>query len=423
MKDDHETICKKKVLLIGSGNLLGANGNCVKNVANEFDRRGYKVYVIATSCNDLTKYENDNICLSQINESLFEKLLNNKENRRFVQWFFAFINLIRRILILPFYPNVSPINSVKVYKNARRLINTEKIKVVVSFYRPYEAIYASKRIKQKFSDIKVFVFHLDLLTSPKIAFNFAKPLLVKRFREAFDDELDIVDRVIVPESVDHAQIVGTHNIEKLALSGFPVCSINEPRIMPDFMYDKTMLNVVYIGSLDKMNRDPTIALKVLNKVNESREGRVQLHIWGKVDDYIVKQISNYQYINYHGSIDHKYTPWLLENADCFLNISNYITFNMLPSKIFQYFEFDKPILNFVKNIEDCSLNYFVRMSNALNIMEDNIEDSIINDINNYLESFSNEQKKEKDLYMYTPAYFVGLIERDIFDEHIESNEL
>lgn len=416
MKDNQEIINEKKVLLIGSGNLLGANGNCVKNVANEFERRGYKVYVIATSCNDLTKYENGNICLSQIKESLFEKLLDNKKSRLFVHWFFILINLFRRILIIPFYPNVSPINSVKVYKNARRLINTEKIKVVVSFYRPYEAIYVSKRIKQKYCDTKVFVFHLDLLTSPKTAFNFTKSLQVKRVREALDDELVKVDRIIVPESVDRTQIVGLHNLEKFALSGFPVCSINEPRKVPDFSYDSSMLNVVYIGSLDKINRDPSIAFKVLNKVNESRKGRVKLHIWGKVDYYIVKQISKYQYINYHGAIDHEYTYWLLKNADCFLNISNCITFKMLPSKIFQYFEFDKPILNFVKNNEDCSLEYFVRMSNAFNIREDDIRDNIVNDINNYLESFSNGQKKDNNLYMYTPAYFVDLIERDIFDE-------
>ncbi len=107
---------------------------------------------------------------------------------------------------------------------------------------------------------------------------------------------------------------------------------------------------------------------MLDRINSNSKKRIVLHIWGKItDEKTMTQINVSQFIQYHGLIENVYTAYLLKTADFCLNLSNAITYNMVPSKIFQLFALSKPIINIVANDNDVSLEYFIKNEYVINI--------------------------------------------------------
>ena len=103
---------------------------------------------------------------------------------------------------------------------------------------------------------------------------------------------------------------------------------------------------------------------------------------------------------------------LLKRADLLLNITNKNTINMLPSKIFQLFAAQKPILNFVKNRNDCSLPYFKKSMVTFNIYEDTEISEQEFGVLQFIDGIdrSNIKVNEELLYKCTPKHLINIIE-------------
>ena len=85
---------------------------------------------------------------------------------------------------------------------------------------------------------------------------------------------------------------------------------------------------------------------------------------------------------------------------------------MIPSKIFEYFSFEKKIIHFYKDDEDTCLLYLKKYPYALliderNPLADNL-DKIIKFLDNE-KPVSTRQEWRKDFYMNTPEYTAKLI--------------
>lgn len=343
-----------------------SNSICVKNLAEEFVRRGKTVYVYAWCSKSLSVTdENINgVNVHYVRESTLyfftEKYSNNKSPIAII--LFLILRVVRYVQGIFIYPNIDPFNSRYYYKLSKKLIDNNRINTIVATYTPYDGIAAGIKLKKRYGNkIRLVTYHLDLMNSP------ANTGLIKKVKlylnkKAILEEQNYADKVLLPLSVD---IVSSKKVEYV---GFPlfVQNVNEKR--NSYRFSDDVINISYVGSLSKANRDPSYAISLLEGLNRFVEKQILIHIWGSLDKDC-QRITNSKSVIYHGIVNNEETMDILKRSDFLLNISNEVTYRMIPSKIFQYFAAKKPILNFIKNREDKSIPFFIKYNHSLMIHE------------------------------------------------------
>ena len=404
----------KKILILCSiyGSEKSANGICAKNIASELKNNGNQVYVISNSGTD----ENKELDLSEatvyaVRQSWFSKISKKFESNKSMveKLIYKMTSLLRHIFLIPFYPNVSPLRSRRVYRLSKKIVEEYGIDTIIATYRPYESIYAALKLKKKYGDaLKVIDYHLDVLTDSNTSSSFARKFQYARACKVVEKERAILDKLILPESIRSR----VENISNIKFTDFPVYVPNQIEESCDFQFDSNAYNIAYVGTLNVENRNPRYVVSFLNKINEKSEQPFVLHIWGNVSKEILDYLKNSKYIKYHGLVEHQYVMNLLKRADLLLNITNKNTINMLPSKIFQLFAAQKPILNFVKNRNDCSLPYLKKSGVTFNIYEDTEISEQEFGVLQFIDGIdrSNIKVNEELLYKCTPKYLIDIIE-------------
>lgn len=344
----------KKILFLCGNYALPTDSNsvCVKNLAEEFSNYGNEIWIM--TCSE-GRY-NNTIHIVSREKNLFTKVLTFFENKRGVLWklLFKIIQGIRYFYTLPFYPNVAPLVSFRLYKQARKIIELNKIDIVVATYRPYETIYASIKLKKKYGEkLRVVTYHLDLLTSPRNTSNLILKTKTSRHRHVIDNEIKVVDKLLLPTS---APMLDKSNVSYV---DFPLFVSFKKDSRVAYNFDKKKINITYVGTIDKYNRNPHYIINLLSNLPIIFEKQILLHIWGKISDIsMVNLINNSKVVKYHGTAQPEDVPGILRHSDFLLNIGNAITFQMIPSKIFQYFASSKPIISIVRNRHDVTIPYF-----------------------------------------------------------------
>jgi hypothetical protein len=117
-----------------------------------------------------------------------------------------------------------------------------------------------------------------------------------------------------------------------------------------------------------------MAIKILKEVNKDSKVKVIFHIWGFMGDKkCMDAINGSPYVEYHGIVNNDEVRSLLSKSDFLVNISNKSTYKMIPSKIFQYFAIGKPVIDFINNQEDVSVQFFEKYPGTLLIKEYNTD--------------------------------------------------
>ena len=345
-----------------------SNSICVKNIAEEFVGSGSSVNVIAwgdESKESATSF--NGVEVTYVKEPQFQKVVEYFSMKSaFYRMLFKIRYVIRYFYVLPFYPNNSPSTSKRFLQEAERLIKERGCNTVLATYTPYDGIWAGIKLKKKYGDsIKFVTYHLDLMSSPDNT-GFVREYKVWKNRRAFKKELKYVDKVLLPESAE----VEKH--PKIRIVGFPLFTCDKAGAESSFKFPSDSINLTYIGSLSTENRDPSMAIKVLEEVNIETKQRVVFHIWGFVGDKkCMDAIDGSPYVKYHGVVNNDEVGKILSKSDFLVNISNKTTYKMIPSKIFQYFATERPVIDFISNQEDVSVRFFEKYPGALLVKEYN----------------------------------------------------
>lgn len=393
-----------------------ANGICAKNIAEEMIRRGHKVWVIS-SC-DVLKCEHELVNGVDVHyiesEDYIRKLREFRKSDGIINKAkYLCYRISRNIKLLSIYPNNSPTRSLRVLQLAKKLIEDNNIQTVLGTYRPYESLFTSIALKNDFnSNLNVITYHLDLLTYNDDRTGLTAKIMSSKAQKALAKELNVVDKMLVPENY----FEGSNPVyDKMIPVGFPLYIRKEVYDISDVTFDKSDVNISYIGSLDKDNRNPEKIIRALSKCS-SRIGNIKLHVWGKLWDSETEHLlRNSENVIYHGVIENRYVQDILQKSDILLNVSNALTYNFIPSKIFQYFALEKPIINFVQNENDCSLKYFQKYKRCFNYYsyQDNINRNT--EIESFIDcecrSEKNSTTELNDIYeRFTPSYICDIIE-------------
>ena len=377
-------------------------------IRKELEKKGFNVYV-------LTYYDNEQRNIKKCHgvqlgwlKRRVEALRNYDDGFKKLQ--FYLLSTLRRILISPFYPFIPSLAFIRYKHRAQKLIKEYNTDIIISFYKPYDPVACAMNLKKKFEKNLVSIsYHLDLLNVPEDGNNFIGRYKKHKALRAFSKEKKYMDMIIVPLSEK-----GKYSSNKIKYVDFPLY-IPEIGKVTDFEFDNDTINLVYVGSLDDHNRNPEYLFRMIYKINLIGKRKVVLHIWGKLSKCCIAACN--KYVEYHGLIENEYVLDLLKKSDFVINVSNGITYQWIPSKIFQLFASKKPIINIIRNPKDASLKYFAKYQNVCSIKE--YEDNIDDDIDILLHYIEEPHKVDVDIDSLfersTPGFFVKQIKELLYD--------
>ena len=175
-------------------------------------------------------------------------------------------------------------------------------------------------------------------------------------------------------------------------------------------FNKNDINISYIGSLSKDNRNPEPILKMIESVSILIKKRIVVHFWGSVGD-TKAIIDRSRVADYHGNIENQYVSFIMSKSDFLLNIGNALAYDMLPSKVFGMFVTGKPIINYISHPQDVTIPYFERYNNSIDIKAFDFNQEKVDLLADYLNTNNTEPESTKDLLFedFTPAYICKLI--------------
>lgn len=410
----------KNILLLCAHYAEGnnANGICSCNIAEELVKRGNNVWVIS-SCYEIVS---EAIIINDVNVNFIEtedyvnKLKKFRQQKGLLNKIKYFIyRFTRNIRLLFFYPNNAPQRSRQVFDLACSLVEHNKIDIVLGTYRPYESIISSIWLKRKYRDrLNVKTYHLDLLTVNDDRSGIVSKIMGLLGIRALKRECDVVDKILVPENFYDNNNAQIHN--KMIPVGFPLYLKKCYYERSSFIFEKQVVNITYVGSLDKNNRWPQLIINILNECSVKFDFKFKIHIWGKLWDHETKELlEKSENVIYHGFLDNCYVQDILLKSDILLNISNRLTYDFLPSKIFQYFALEKPIINFIQNDKDCSLRYFDMYEFCFNIYSYKSISFQIKGLTQFVNLVRNREIDSKchsinKFEKFTPSYICDIIE-------------
>ena len=332
-----------------------ANSICVQNLAEEFVRQGHNVFVLARGCEYTGQQETINgVTVWKQSGNNYQNVFSYLKRRKGLLWqlLLKVVQFARYSIVLWYYPVIYPRDIPKVHKKARNIIDNYSINTIVATYMSYDNIKVAMKLKDDYGDrIQVVSYHLDLLTNPHNESKSIHGIKLHLAHKVLNKEFATVDRILLPNSaplLDH---------EKIRYVDFPLYVPNNAsdNINAIDVFDDNCINIAIAGTLDSINRNPSYFCKLISSLSTIQGKRIILHIWGAIKDV---NLGGYQNVIHHGMAKVEEVPAILNGCDFLLNIGNRITYDMVPSKIFQMFAAKKPIIFCIASKNDKSLPYF-----------------------------------------------------------------
>jgi glycosyltransferase involved in cell wall biosynthesis len=178
------------------------------------------------------------------------------------------------------------------------------------------------------------------------------------------------------------------------------------------LFKEDEISILFMGTMPRRIRDPHFALALMEKI---AIGNIHLYIIGRSDymNDINGCISRNKNIHFLGYVPHDKVSQYLQEADILLNIGNSFA-NMIPSKVFEYMSYNKPIISTTKMSNDPCRKYLEQYGKALVVNEKSSlvesHDKVVRFIQEAHMANDGTNEMTKELMKYTPAYICEKLE-------------
>ncbi len=258
------------------------------------------------------------------------------------------------------------------YKLASKMHKESNYDAVLSVSYPFEVHYPALFFKKKYPQVHWSLCLMEPHADNVARFGEVKSKAIKKAAKQENLFFPHADSIITAEPiVTHARF---SQIPKYIDKIYTIYGKN--------LYDNTAYNqssndsklhVVFSGNCNS-KRDPEYLLQLWKYVDEN----IILHIYAGGDKQIVNKCKcvadETENIIFHGYVPFDELEQAHQKADAFINMGWFVN-NLIPSKIFDYMSFGKPIINLYSVSNDTS-NPFLKMypcSLCLKVSEDDIK--------------------------------------------------
>ncbi|MFA6711486.1 MAG: glycosyltransferase [Candidatus Caldatribacteriota bacterium] len=388
-----------------------ANGVCASNIANEFLQRGYQVSVLCSRQRSQQKEEYiHGIAVYRVTTPLVEE--------RAAKNAFGSLLLLRinRAFHLPVYPIDSLLFLFRFYRKLRSLVTEKSIDTIIAINNPLEGCLAGYWVKKKRENSKFCIFDVDSFSNKvdgKYIGGKLKFRLHRRWEQLLFPQADAIIAMETHEKHYNTPFYDPFK-EKIHFSNFPFLITRNLKAVPSPPSLDQKYSGVYLGTFNTEYRNPKPICEAVTLIDD-----FYLTFYGRGD--ALPLIESYARetsgrISYGGFIAYSKGQEALEQAEFLISIGNAKS-EMVPSKIFEYIAFGKPIIHFYSFAGDPVLAFLGRFPLALAVdTNQNVEENA-GIIKRFIETNMGKRVDhamiESVFLSNTPKYSVDLIEKSL----------
>ncbi len=327
-----------------------ANGVSCKKVIDECIREGYSVSCVV---NDYAGEKKEDVIdganVYRIKHRLYDRVIQwcgRNTDKAYVGLVrkLAFVaNKLKLIITSPTWPIVSPLYSYRFYKKAKELVEKEEFDAIVSIYTPVDALLGGYFIKKKFPEIKYIPYFLDSMSGGYGPKQFSKERTIKRGLRIESKVFEEADKIVLMKSSEEHQMkYNSRFCDKFIFLDIPMLSEPE-EIIAESNQDATV-KLLFVGSLSANVRNPETLITALENIgNDNISCEFVGNITCKDKFNNLKKLYGDRLI-LTDFINHDDLLEKIAQADILINVGNLIS-TMVPSKIFEYMSYGKPIIS------------------------------------------------------------------------------
>lgn len=397
--------------------LRAPNGVCASNVIEALIEAGRKVIVFTQKNDNEVKCPCEVVYSKCRNIHAIKESFNRTTLGKKIQRLTDLLYRVWTVLCYPIWPINSPQFVYLFSREAYRVAQRNNVDMIITEYGDIACLNAGRYIKKRDKRIKAVAYFIDALYCG------AKPNLMPektKNRKAIGWEnkmLKDFDRVIMMEATKSHYMEVQRSInyfKKIRFLDLPMLKVCDHSIsIVSNVTDK--IKFVYIGSMPRNIRNPQYILNLFKAINNDDW---QFDIYGN-NEYLdlVSEYSKYN-IKYKGVVSHEDAINIIADADYLINIGNSMS-EMVPSKIFEYMSYGKPIISTFKIDNDPCVKYLELYGESISLDES----TSVLDSENQLRNFMNKERPDDmiihlrklssvkgSLYKNTPQAFVDWLE-------------
>lgn len=396
-----------------------ANGICVKKIVINLRNRGHRVFTISWDEDSEIRESSDDYTIKTYYVLRMPSVHLNS-------------NIKKKIIPLcgAISHNLSPVSYwsyvCQYLRMAETIIKENNIDCVICAQFPFEAVYAGYLLKKRYPYLRFMTYELDFFSEasegklPLFVYRIRKKIYRAWYRKIY--ELTECVLYMEPHKLSY-ESENYYGFKEKFIGIFPPLLLNlESRIdrAERFDYQKAMqshsnIKMLYSGVLLANVRPPFSCCRILAICNNSMPLHCDFFSRGECEDFLEEQARLYPGVFHpNGYVSQEELDEHMRNTDVLLSIGNAVS-EMLPSKIFSYMTYQKPIIHFSQQEKDMAGDILKHYSYALVISNSMPDHEAAKCIAEFLQKFHTKEMLDykillKDFEMCTPDYTANIVE-------------
>lgn len=420
---------EKKVILLTDFYLPNnnANGLCIHRIGKAMQKQGYEVHVVAYLEDGLqVEEEIEDIQVHRVRPMSFYKMRSyyykHGDNwKGKLCWKLALLGRrVKKILLMPWYPLVSPIAALRYCKVIEQVAEKYSIQNIVAGYNPFESAFASVWLKRK-HNYSIIAYFMDTFT---LTANAKKSRMIFETGRKWEHKIyELADGISnFPTYKEYFSGEAYKKYQyKMMYAGVPTDFdelANYGEGGEDY-YRNERINLLYTGGLTMGDREPMYLLDLMEACNEKD---VQIHFFsrGNAEDYLKKKQMTNDWIVSHGQVPFNELLKARRCANIMVNIGSQREI-ILPSRLFEYIASGKPIIHIVYRKDDPCIEVLEKHPDALILYVDASKMENVGKLRKFIKEKSHVEIPLDELKQIYLEYEVGNIAKQ-FDNIFQNSE-
>ena len=331
--------------------------NCVANSGK------YEVHTLCMRYPGEAEEEKiDNVMVHRFNPSLWVQMRDSFQKTGKHKRLERISEVLTKAVTIPIFPKTEPMTIRKYYRVALKLHRQFGFDLVLSEHHGLETLLTGCQMMKDFPGLKHIAVLWDPVKGQMATVKLPKAYTDKRISEVEEfvskyTTLQISTLSMKSYHKEHGDIAEDHRIY------LDIPSILKPEAEVPTRYlsllKKDGVNIVFSGLLSEYYRDARPIIRLLNQCDDAERINLVFFSRGEKESVEVAAKDFKGTIVYHDYIPLTELHTIYRHADYLLNISH-INANMVPSKIFEYMSFGKPIISTYVTDGDAAQRYICR---------------------------------------------------------------